>query len=360
MTKPAPDLSKKIPRQKDFQRNHEGKEIGLFSIANGSEIRIFITNYGARIVGILVPSAGGRVDNVVLGYDSIQDYFDSREPYYGATIGRYGNRIANGDFTLNGKRYDLECNEPPHHLHGGNRGFHSVVWDVCEIGNSNLTLRHLSEDGVDGYPGNLLVEVRFSINSNGELIIDYSAKTDKQTIVNLTNHAYFNLSGAGNGSVSDHLLSVEAEFFTPVDEFMIPTGEIKKVADGPFDFEMEKRMGRDWDQLDPQLIIAGGYDHNFVLNKSRTDIPELAARVKDPVSGRILEIETTELGIQFYTANALGGEDIGREKIPYEARSAFCLEPQHFPDSPNQENFPSVILNPDSYYSSRTIYRFRI
>lgn len=351
-------LLKTLPREKDFKRNHEGKEIGLFRIACSSDIQIFITNYGARIVGILVPSENGRIDNVVLGYDTIQDYLDSKEPYFGATIGRYANRIAMGGFTLDGNCFNLECNESPHHLHGGNRGFHSVVWDVCEHGKDYLKLRHLSQDGADGYPGNLLVEVCFSMNDKSEFSLDYSAKTDKKTIINITSHPYFNLSGADSASVSGHLLSINAEFFTPVDESMIPTGEIKKVTGTPFDFTMEKQMGRDWDQMDPQLIIAGGYDHNFVLNKTRTDIPELAARVKDPNSGRVLEIETTEPGLQFYTANGLSGDDLGREKKPYEARSAFCLEPQHFPDSPNKDNFPSVILEPDNYYSSRTIYRF--
>lgn len=349
-----------VPDREKFDLNLAGREISLFHISNSGNIHVFLTNYGSRIVSLFVPDKTGKTANVVLGYDSIQGYIHSNEPYFGATIGRFANRIANGSFKLNNKKYTLPRNEYPHHLHGGPGGLHSVVWDIVEVHENKLVLRYLSDDGANGYPGNLDINVSFDINNDGELIIDYRAKTDKTTIVNLTNHAFFNLSGAGTGSVADHLLSINADAFTPVDEIMIPAGEIKCVESGPFDFREERPIGSGWDKDHPQIRIAGGYDHNYVLNKTGAGNPEFAARVTEPVSGRILELETTEPGLQFYSANALDGADIGREGVPYESRTAFCLEPQHFPDSPNQPAFPGVILEPGEIFKSTSIYRFKI
>jgi len=336
----------------------DGREISIYSLRNSQDMEVSLSNYGARIVRILVPDSTGKVADVVLGYDSIEHYPGSSEGYYGATIGRFGNRIANGTFALDNVTYKLLKNDTKNHLHGGNRGFHSVVWKAFRAAENQVIFRHTFEDGEDGYPGRLRVEVSFSLNDSGELSINYQAVTDRKTIINLTNHAYFNLAGAGSGSVAGHLITINADSFTPVDEFMIPTGEIKKVAGTALDFRKEKPMSRDWDQDDPQLKIAGGYDHNFVLNKKANGQAEFAARVTEPVSGRTLEVETTEPGLQFYTANALDGRDVGREGVPYEARTAFCLETQHYPDSPNKPEFPSVLLEPGKPFKSTTIYRF--
>jgi len=321
-------------------------------------MELFLTNYGARIVSFLVPSSSGVVDNIVLGYNSVEDYLTSNEDYFGATIGRFANRIANGTFKLDDKTYNLQKNEFENHLHGGPNGLHSLVWSAQKNAQNQISFRYTSADGDGGYPGQLEIEVSFRLNDKCELVIHYQAVAVKKTIINLTNHTYFNLAGAGSGSVADHLIKMNAELFTPVDDFMIPTGEIKSVEGTALDFRKEKPMGRDWDQDDPQLKITGGYDHNFVLKKEKSEIPEFAARVSDPVSGRTLELETTEPGLQFYTANRLDGSDIGREGIPYESRSAFCLETQHYPDSPNKPGFPSVILEPGELFKSTTIYRF--
>lgn len=355
----ANELITQSPPETDrFNTVLDGSDVSLYKIKNRKGVEVSVTNYGARIVSFLVPDSNGNIDDIVLGYNSIEEYLNSDNVYYGATIGRFGNRISNGTFTLNNVSYQLQKNESNNnHLHGGERGLHAVVWGISGQTDDCITFNYRSEDGECGYPGNLDLEVTFSLNESGELSISYKAVSDKKTIINLTNHAFFNLAGAGSGSVANHMITIHADSYTPVDEAMIPTGEIEPVADGVMDFRKMKPMGRDWNRDDPQLNIADGYDHNFVLRKRDEHSPALAATVSEAKSGRMLEIETTEPGLQFYTANALNGQDVGREGIPYEAKTAFCLETQNFPDSPNKPQFPSAILEPGELFTSRTIYR---
>ncbi len=354
---PRPEPYQKV-RKANFKTRLNGKLISLYTLKNANGIEVSLTNYGARIVSCIVPSADGELADVVLGFDDIEGYINANELYYGATVGQYANRIADAQLKLGAELIRLDKNKPPNHLHGGVNGFHSVVWDVLTVESNRIVFRHISDEGQTGYPGIVRVEVTYSLNDSDEITIDYLAVSDKKTIINLTNHAYFNLSGAGSGSVADHTICIHADSFTPVDESMIPTGEFKEVDGSVFDFRSEKPMGRDWDADDMQLEYAGGYDHNFVLNKNGSTGPQLCARVKDPESGRVLEVDTTEPGVQFYTANSLDGSDTGREGVPYESRTAFCLETQHFPDSPNQPNFPNVVLEPNKKFTSTTVYRF--
>lgn len=347
-----------VPTAEAFDVPLNGKPVLLHRLQNCKQMTVYLTNFGARIVSLSVPDSSGKVDDVVLGFNSIHGYLKSKERYFGATIGRVGNRIANGRFKLDGTTYVLDRNHPPNHLHGGVHGFQDAVWDVVQSDGRSVTYRHHTLESVDGYPGNLTVDIRYSITDTNELIIEYTANTDKPTIVNLTNHAYFNLSGADSGSVAKHRITIHADAFTPVTPVMIPTGEILPVDGTPFDFREPVPMGRHWNSMDSQIQIAGGYDHNFVLRKQGGSIPDLAARVEDPVTGRILEVETTEPGVQFYTANALSGQDLGRNGRPYLPRTAFCLETQHYPDTPNQALFPSIRLDPEETFRSTTIYRF--
>ena len=342
----------------NFQTEINGKTTGLFKLENDNGIEVYITNYGGRIVSWLVPDRDGKNADIVLGYDSIEGYLNSNEVYFGSLIGRYGNRIAEGNFELDGKEYTLAINNPPNHLHGGPNGFHNVIWDAKQISDKHLRLQYFSEDGEEGYPGNLQVQVHYLLNNDNELMIDYTAVTDQKTVVNLTNHAFFNLAGAGSGTVNNHELMINAEHFTPVDSTLIPTGEIATVAGTPFDFTSPKAIGRDLDQENEQLDFGMGFDHNFVLNKQNQGALELAARVYEPESGRVMEVLTTEPGIQFYGGNFLDGSDTGKEGVPYEFRSAFCLETQHFPDSPNQPNFPTTVLEPGEMYHTVTVHRF--
>lgn len=343
-----------------FQTEIDGKQTGLFKLENSQGMKIYITNYGGRIVSWLAPDRNGGMADIVLGYDNIEGYLNSNEVYFGALIGRYGNRIAEGRFELDGIEYTLGINNPPNHLHGGPKGFHNVVWDAKQIDDKHLRLQYFSEDGEEGYPGNLQVQVHYILNDNNELKIDYTAMVNEKTVVNLTNHAFFNLAGAANGTINNHELMVNANHFTPVDSTLIPTGEIETVAGTPFDFTTPKAIGADLEIENDQLSHGLGYDHNFVLSKEQTGALELAAKVFEPESGRVLEILTTEPGIQFYGGNFLDGSDIGKEGKPYEFRTAFCLEPQHFPDSPNQQNFPSTTLEPNEIYHSVSVYRLSI
>ena len=342
-----------------FQTEIDGKQTDLFKLENSQGMKIYITNYGGRIVSWNVPDRSGEMADIVLGYDSIEGYLNSNEVYYGALIGRYGNRIANGRFELNGKEYRLDINNPPNHLHGGPKGFHNVVWDAKQIDDKHLRLQYFSENGEEGYPGNLQVQVQYMLNDNNELKIDYTATTDEKTIVNLTNHAFFNLAGAASGTINNHELMVNADHYTPVDSTLIPIGEIEAVEGTPFDFTSSKAIGADLEAENEQLSYGLGYDHNFVLRKEQPGALELAARVYEPGSGRVMEVLTTEPGIQFYGGNFLNGSDIGKEGKPYEFRTAFCLETQHFPDSPNQPNFPSTTLEANEIYHSVSVYRFR-
>ncbi|WP_217988282.1 aldose epimerase family protein [Aliifodinibius salipaludis] len=340
-----------------FQETINGKKTDLFTLQNEKGMKVAITNYGGRIVSWLAPDKNGEFDDIVLGFDSIQGYLNANEIYFGALIGRFGNRIADGEFSLNGQNYELATNNGPNHLHGGPGGFHNVVWDAKQLDDQHLVLTYFSEDGEEGYPGNLKVKVHYILTDDNELKIDYTASSDKETPVNLTNHAFFNLAGAASGTINNHELLIEADNYTPVDSTLIPTGKIASVKGTAFDFANLKSIGEDLDKESKQLEYGKGYDHNFVLNKEHDNKLTRAAQVHDPESGRVMEIYTTEPGIQFYGGNFMDGSDVGKEGEPYEHRTAFCLEPQHFPDSPNQENFPSTILEPDSVYHSFSLYR---
>jgi len=341
----------------NFQTELGEEEIDLFVLSNINGMQIVITNYGGRIVSWLAPDRDGRMADIVLGFNSIDGYLNANEVYFGALIGRYANRIANGKFLLDGKEYQLNQNNGPNHLHGGPHGFHNVVWDAIQLDKQHLVLTYFSKDGEEGYPGNLNIKVHYILTNNNELKIDYTAAADRATPVNLTNHAFFNLAGAASGTINGHELLIEADSYTPVDSTLIPTGEIASVDGTPFDFTSSKPIGKDLADEHQQLKHGKGYDHNFVLNKPEKHTLTRAAKVFDPKSGRVMEIFTTEPGIQFYGGNFLDGSDTGREGEPYEHRTAFCLEPQHFPDSPNKKNFPSTILKSDSIYHSLSIYK---
>jgi aldose 1-epimerase len=337
--------------------------IKLYTLKNNAGTEVKVTNYGATITSIVVPDRNGRLDDIVLGYHRVEDYMNAVDkPYFGAVVGRYGNRIAKGEFTLDGETYTLAVNNPPNHLHGGTIGFDKVIWDAKPISGKNFTgleLTYLAKDGEEGYPGNLAVTVRYKLNESNELVVEYQATTDKATPVNLTQHSYFNLAGEGNGNTLKHELYINADHYTPVDDTLIPTGEIMPVKNTPFDFTSPKAVGRDIAQKNEQLKYGGGYDHNFVLNKGeKPGEMTLAASVFEPNSGRFLEIFTEEPGIQFYSGNFLDGRLKGKAGLPYLYRGAVVLETQHYPDSPNQPNFPNTILKPNETYSSKTIFRF--
>ncbi len=332
--------------------------IDLFTLTNKHGMQVQITNYGAIITSIKTPDKNGRLGEVNLGFDNLKDYLKPH-PHFGATIGRYGNRIAKGQFVLEGKTYTLVTNNGPNHLHGGNIGFDKMVWAAEMLEKRNipsLILNYLSKDGEEGYPGNLACQVTFKLTNKNELQIDYQATTDKTTLVNLTNHCYFNLNNGGATSCLDHEVRIFANAFTPIDKTSIPTGEIKSVKRTPFNFLKPRKIGDRIHQNNPQLKIGNGYDHNYVLPEKEG--LKKAAKVVAPESGRTLEVFTTEPGIQFYTANFLDGSLTGHHNILYKRRCAFCLETQHYPDSPNQPHFPTTILKADEVYHSTTVYKF--
>tara|TARA_B100001250_G_scaffold95575_1_gene79896 strand:+ start:49 stop:1185 length:1137 start_codon:yes stop_codon:yes gene_type:complete len=343
----------------NFQTQIKGKTTDLYLLKN-DHLQVYITNYGGRIVSLLTPDKDGIMGDVVLGFKSISDYQKAKTPYHGCLIGRYGNRIAKGRFELDGAIYELPINNNENHLHGGPDGFHNQVWEVISAKENSIVMTYESQDGEMGYPGNLKVEVAYSINVKNELKITYKATTDKSTPINLTNHAFFNLAGQARGSINDHLLMINADHFTPVDNGLIPLGEIRLVNKTPFDFRRAKTIGRDLNQQasNAQLNRGGGYDHNFVLNKESNSSMSLAARVVDPKSGRQLDIFTQEPGIQFYGGNFMDGSDIGKYDTKFEYRASFALETQHFPDSPNQPAFPNTILQPGEQYQTQSIYKF--
>lgn len=334
----------------------DGKNVSLFTLKNKSGAKVAISNYGGRIVSLWMPDKNNKLVDVVLGYDTIGAYRKKGEPFFGALIGRYGNRIGDGKFTIDGNAYQLQLNDGKNTLHGGKDGFFGKVWDAKQSGQI-LTLTYVSEDGEAGYPGSLNVKVVYTLTEANELKIDYTATTDKTTIVNLTSHAYFNLSGEGNSTILDHELMIAADAFTPVDSTLIPTGVIKPVAKTAFDFRVAKTIGQDINLQDEQLKFGKGYDHNFALNKN--DGKTAIASVRSPISGITMEVYTTEPGLQFYCGNFLTGIDKdgkGGKSYPY--RSAFCLETQHFPDAPNHANFASTVLKPGQIYATTTTYKF--
>ncbi len=331
----------------------------LFTIRNGHGLKAVLTNYGARIVSLLTPDQTGHFGDVVLGYDKPEQYLNSSEKYYGATIGRYGNRIGNARFVIGDKVFSLEKNNGDNSLHGGSGGFHNVCWEAYQLSDDILEMTYLSKDGEEGFPGNLSVKVVFGLTAANELKIEYFASTDQQTVVNLTHHSFFNLTGNPENTINNHILQIPAGFYTPVDEGLIPTGEIAAVTGTPFDFRNPVMIGARVNEMHPQLIFGRGYDHNWVLDVTGSDkTVRLAAWVTDPVSGRRMEVWTNEPGIQFYGGNFLNGKDVGKGKIAYQHRTAFCLETQHFPDSPNKPEFPSTLLNPGDNYYSVCIYKF--
>lgn len=321
-----------------------------------------VTNYGGRIVTLLVPDKNGKMSDVVLGFDSLKRYLVGSH-VYGALIGRFGNRIAKGKFKLEGAEYQLAINNGINSLHGGPKGFHNQFWQAEPFQNGDddaVELRYKSVDGEEGYPGTLDVKVVYTLTDQNEVVIDYEATTDKATIINLTHHSFFNLQGEGEGDILGHQFIINADQFTPVDEGLIPTGELKSVKGTPFDFITQHTVGERINTADEQLKFGRGYDHNWVLNKKEPGLLTLAARVTEPASGRVMEVLTTEPGMQFYSGNFMNGKDIGKTGNPYIHRSAFCLETQHFPDSPNHENFPSTVLKPGETYSQKTIYKFTV
>jgi aldose 1-epimerase len=343
-----------------FGKTGDGKQVDLYVLTNKNGVEVDITNFGAAVVSLKVPDRHGKTDDVVLGYDDLDGYRHDKS-YFGATVGRCANRIAHGKFTLNGTTYTLAKNDGDNHLHGGVRGFNKVVWeakDVSTAGVAALRLNYLSKDGEEGYPGNLSVQVTYTLTNNNELKIDYVATTDKDTVLNLTHHSYFNLAGQGKGDILQHQLLLHASRFTPVDATLIPTGEIRSVKGTPLDFATATAIGSRIDQGDEQLKLGHGYDHNFVLDGGTGGTPVLAAQVYEPSSGRVMEVWTTQPGIQFYSGNFLDDTIRGKSGSPYRRRAAFCLETQHFPDSPNKPNFPSTILKPGSQFKSSTTYKF--
>lgn len=342
-----------------------GDSVDVYTLTTDTGMSMRVTNYGGIILSLQVPDREGTFEDVVLGFDSVEAYtrkaYRAANPYFGALIGRYGNRIDEGQFSIDGQTYTLETNNGPNHLHGGTKGFDQVVWKAESFrrGDSvGVVLTHASPDGQGGYPGRLNVEVTYSLTPDNELAIDYRATTTETTPVNLTQHSYFNLDGEGDGTILDHRLSMNAEAFTPVDSTLIPTGDVRSVAGTPFDFTTPTAIGARIDADNRQIGIAGGYDHNFVLRREDSDTLHRAARVYDPNSGRVMTVHTTEPGLQFYSGNFLDGSFTGKSGVPYERNAGFALETQHFPDSPNQPEFPSPLLSPDETYTSRTVYSF--
>lgn len=345
----------------------DGRQVDVYQFTNANGIELRVTNYGGIILSLKTPNIAGEFEDIALGFDSLEAYLSDEylqaNPYFGAIIGRYGNRIANGQFSLDGEQYALAANDGSNHLHGGQQGFDKVLWQAepfeSEAG-TGLVLRYTSEDGEEGYPGRLESEVTYTLTDDDELVVDYRAVTDKATPVNLTQHSYFNLKGEGSDTILDHQLMINASEFTPVNDTLIPTGEIRSVKDTSFDFTQATPIGERIEQDNEQLTFGGGYDHNFVLARgdAAADALVVAAKVWEPQSGRMVEITTTEPAIQFYSGNFLNGDLMGKQGQAYGHRSGFALETQHYPDSPNQEAFPSTILAPGDTYRSRTVYRF--
>lgn len=348
-------------KRENFQATINGKETDLFILKNANGNEVAITNYGGAIVAIMVPDKNGNRANVIQGHDNIQDVINSPEPYLSTLIGRYGNRINKGKFQLHGKDYQLAINNGPNALHGGPTGFHARVWDAQLMNEQSLVLHYVSAYGEEGFSGELKTTVIYTFNNDNELVIDYLACTNKKTIINLTNHGFFSLAGIANPTptIDNLICEINADFYIPIDDTSIPTGEILKVDNTPFDFRTPKAVGKDIDADNQQIKNGAGYDHCFVLNKKEENELSFAARIAEPVSGRTMEVYTTEPGVQVYSDNWADGYK-GQNGATFPRRSAICFEAQHFPDSPNRPYFPSVILNPGEQYKQKTIYKFGV
>lgn len=341
-----------------FTKQINGKSVSLFMLNNSNNMKVFITNYGGRIVSLWVPDKKKKLTDIVLGCDSVDHYMNKSAAYFGALIGRYANRISKGTFTLDNIIYQIPLNNGSNSLHGGPNGFHNQVWDAEQNNEQTLTMTYLSKDSESGYPGDLNVKVVYSLTNENSLTITYEAITNKKTVLNLTNHSFFNLNGHGKELIDNHFLWINASKYTPVDLSRIPLGTMEDVKNTPFDFRTFKQVGRDIDSKNVQIENVRGYDHNFVLNPVKKELLQEAAVVYSPKTGIRMRVLTSEPGIQFYSGNFLDGKVMGKDQANYGSRSGFCLETQHFPDSPNQPSFPSTILSPGIMYRTTTVYSF--
>lgn len=348
-------------RRENFQSKINGKDTDLYILRNSEGNEVAITNYGGSLVAIMVPDRDGNRANVIQGHDNIEDCVNSPEPYLSTLIGRYGNRICKGKFQLHGKEYQLPINNGPNSLHGGKKGFNAKVWDALQMNDHTLVLKYVSPYGEEGFSGEMKTTVVYTFTDDNELVIEYMATTNKKTIVNLTSHGFFSLAGIANPTPTIENLECEinADFYIPIDETSIPTGEIRRVEGTPFDFRKPKTVGQDIDADNEQIKNGAGYDHCFVLNKKEEGELSFAARIKESVSGRVMEVYTTEPGVQVYTDNWADGYK-GQNGATFPRRSAICFEAQHFPDSPNRPYFPSVVLRPGEQYTQKTVYRFAV
>ena len=342
----------------EFKKIIDNKKTNLFILTNNNGCEVTVTNYGAKIVSLMVPDKNGTLIDVVTGHGSIDAYLSSEEPYFGAICGRTANRIANGSFTLEGKTYSLAINNGPNSLHGGVKGFNAVVWDVKEVLSNSIKLQYLSVDGEEGFPGNLTVTVTYTVTNDNAVIIDYKATTDKTTILNLTNHSYFNLSGAGDPSIYDHVLTINADKYLPTDATAIPYGDAEEVKGTPMDFTTPHTIGSRIDEDFQQLLYGKGYDHTYVLNKKYKEEFSLCARCESPKSGIVMEVYTTEPGMQLYTGNWMTDKLTGKNGMKYPERSAVCFETQHYPDSINKPDYPSTELHLGETFKSKTSFKF--
>jgi aldose 1-epimerase len=339
----------------------DGSPVRMFTLTNANGLELRAITYGLIIVSLKVPDRAGTLGDIVIGHDAMEGYL-TRSRFFGAVVGRYGNRIANGRFTLDGHSYQLTQNNGTNHLHGGTKGFDKIVWDAkvnADPRGPSVVFTHTSPDGHEGYPGTLAATVVYTLANDNSLVVEYSAKTDKPTIVNMTQHSYFNLAGEGSGTVVDQVLTINADHFTPVDSTVIPTGELAPVDGTPFDFRKPTPIGARIDADHPQIKLALGYDHNFVLKRTGSGL-EHAVRVVDPKTGRTMDISTTEPGIQFYSANKLDDSFVGKSGHVYGSRTGYCLETQHYPDSPNKPTFPSVVVRPGKDYQTTTVFKFGV
>ena len=348
-------------KREDFQAMVQGKETDLYTLTNAQGMEVSITNYGGSLVSIMVPDRDGKMANVIQGHDCIQDCLSSPEPFLSTLVGRYGNRICRGKFTMNGKEYSLAINNGPNHLHGGPTGCHARVWDAEQLNNQELVLRYTFAYYEEGFPGEVKMTVKYSLTNDNELVIDYRGTTNKKTVVNMTSHGFFSLTGIGTPTPSqlDTILTINADFYIPIDENSIPTGEVRKVEGTPFDFRTPKPVGRDIAADDEQIKNGTGYDHCYVLNKHEPGELTLAASMVEPSTGRTMECWTTEPGVQFYSDNWADGYK-GQHGATFGKHSGLCFEAQHFPDSPNRAHFPSTQLKPGNIYVQKTVYKFGI